>query len=267
MLRFFPSVRQICDFGLARGVEDEQTGGLTEYVVTRWYRAPEIMLACQEYSSAIDMWSVGCIFAELLARTPLFPGEDYIAQLRLICDKLGRPSDKELDFVTSERARRFMNSLPNKASPAFTEMFSAHKDEKEALDLVKRMLEIHPKKRITVEEALEHPFLESLHSPDDEPVNSTGFSFEFENEDLSRERVQELIWEEIREYHPDLPETFPSSTPRRRSKNAAADSKAEAKGASGDHHHNEEESNRDDKDSDAKAAKKRLITPEGGAKK
>jgi serine/threonine protein kinase len=58
-------------------------------------------------SSAIDMWSVGCIFAELLARTPLFPGEDYIAQLRLICDKLGRPSDKELDFVTSERARRY----------------------------------------------------------------------------------------------------------------------------------------------------------------
>lgn len=88
--------------------------GLTEYVVTRWYRAPEIMLACQEYTSAIDMWSVGCIFAELLARTPLFPGEDYIAQLRLICEKIGRPSEKDLDFVTSERARRFMASLQNK---------------------------------------------------------------------------------------------------------------------------------------------------------
>ena len=74
---------KICDFGLARGVEDEQKD-LTEYVVTRWYRAPEIMLACQEYTKAIDMWSVGCIFAELLARSPLFPGEDYIAQLRLI---------------------------------------------------------------------------------------------------------------------------------------------------------------------------------------
>ena len=82
--------------------------------MTRWYRAPEIMLACQEYTSAIDMWSVGCIFAELLARTPLFPGEDYIAQLRLICEKIGRPSEKDLDFVTSERARRFMASLQNK---------------------------------------------------------------------------------------------------------------------------------------------------------
>jgi mitogen-activated protein kinase 1/3 len=105
---------KICDFGLARGVEDEQSGGLTEYVVTRWYRAPEIMLACQEYTSAIDMWSVGCIFAELLARTPLFPGDDYIAQLRLICEKMGRPAEKDLDFVTSERAKRFMVGLPSK---------------------------------------------------------------------------------------------------------------------------------------------------------
>lgn len=257
---------QICDFGLARGVEDEQAGGLTEYVVTRWYRAPEIMLACQEYSSAIDMWSVGCIFAELLARTPLFPGEDYIAQLRLICDKLGRPADKELDFVTSERARRFMNSLPNKAPPSFQEMFSAHKDEKDALNLLKRMLEIHPKKRITVEQALQHPFLESLHSPDDEPTTTNSFSFEFENEELSRERVQALIWEEIREYHADLPPSYPTSTPRRRASkasaaadaNGSADAKADAKG--GD--------DLDDKDSGAKSARKRSNpSEEAGAKK
>ena len=239
-------------------MEDEQAGGLTEYVVTRWYRAPEIMLACQEYSSSIDMWSVGCIFAELLARTPLFPGEDYIAQLRLICDKLGRPSEKDLDFVTSERARRFMNSLPNKPPPSFSEMFSAHKDEKDALNLLKRMLEIHPKKRITVEQALQHPFLESLHSPDDEPTTNSNFSFEFENEELSRERVQALIWEEIREYHSDLPETFPASTPRRRASASAADAKADSKGG-------DEE---DEKDSGAKSARKRAIPSEvAGAKK
>ena len=63
------------------------------------------MLACQDYDTSIDMWSVGCIFAELLARVPLFPGDDYIAQLRLICDKLGRPSDGDLEFITSERAK------------------------------------------------------------------------------------------------------------------------------------------------------------------
>lgn len=78
---------KICDFGLARGIHQDQpegTGGtmlLTEYVVTRWYRAPEIMLACHEYSKPIDIWSVGCIFAELILRKPYFPGDDYIDQV------------------------------------------------------------------------------------------------------------------------------------------------------------------------------------------
>ena len=84
---------KVCDFGLARGVMDfdddsmeNDTGGsvlLTEYVVTRWYRAPEIMLACHEYSKPIDIWSIGCIFAELLQRKPYFPGDDYIDQVRV----------------------------------------------------------------------------------------------------------------------------------------------------------------------------------------
>ena len=106
-------------------------------MVTRWYRAPEIMLACQEYTSAIDMWSVGCIFAELLARSPLFPGEDYIAQLRLICEKIGRPSEKDLDFVTSDRAKRFMLSLPNMTPAALGDLFPMHRNEKDALHLLR----------------------------------------------------------------------------------------------------------------------------------
>jgi len=207
---------KICDFGLARTIEDEQqvngsNSPLTEYVVTRWYRAPEIMLACQEYSKAIDMWSVGCIFAECLARTPLFPGEDYIAQLRLICDKLGKPIEKDLDFVTSERARRFMNSLPNKVSPPLSELFPAYKNDREPLDLLKKMLEFHPDRRITVEDALAHPFLATLHNPDDEPVANFTFSFDFEHEDLPKDRVQTLIWEEIRSYHDDIPQLNPSA--------------------------------------------------------
>lgn len=59
---------------------------MTEYVVTRWYRAPELLLNCSDYSSAIDVWSVGCIFMELLNRQPLFPGRDYVQQLRLIIE-------------------------------------------------------------------------------------------------------------------------------------------------------------------------------------
>ncbi|KAH8095991.1 MAP kinase [Aureococcus anophagefferens] len=99
---------KVCDLGLARGVEPEQRpGDLTEYVVTRWYRAPEIMLACTEYAKAIDVWSTGCIFAELLERQAVFPGDDYIDQIRKIIAKLGKPGAADLDFVTSWPTRGF----------------------------------------------------------------------------------------------------------------------------------------------------------------
>ena len=73
---------KICDFGLARTTSE--TDFMTEYVVTRWYRAPELLLNCSEYTAAIDIWSVGCIFMEILKREPLFPGRDYVQQLNLI---------------------------------------------------------------------------------------------------------------------------------------------------------------------------------------
>lgn len=73
---------KICDFGLARTTSE--TDFMTEYVVTRWYRAPELLLNCSEYTAAIDVWSVGCILMEIIRREPLFPGKDYVQQLALI---------------------------------------------------------------------------------------------------------------------------------------------------------------------------------------
>ena len=186
--------------------------------------APEIMLACQDYTKAIDMWSVGCIFAELLGRTPLFAGDDYIAQLRMICDKLGRPSDEKLDFVTSERAKRFMLSLPSKPPMKWEEMFPAHKNEHSALDLLSKMLEFHPGDRISDEAALAHPFLASLHNEDEEATAGFSFAFDFEHEELPSERVRELIWEELRTYYPHIPINVPSKTSKMDCK---ADSKSE----------------------------------------
>jgi serine/threonine protein kinase len=75
---------KIGDFGLARTTTE--TDFMMEYVVTRWYRAPELLLNCCEYTKAIDMWSVGCIFGEMVTREPLFPGKDYVDQLRLITE-------------------------------------------------------------------------------------------------------------------------------------------------------------------------------------
>ena len=89
---------KICDFGLARTGGGER-GEYTEYVVTRWYRAPELLLTCSEYTAAIDVWSVGCILAELLGRKPLFPGKDYVNQLHLITKLLGTPSEEDLEVT------------------------------------------------------------------------------------------------------------------------------------------------------------------------
>eukprot|EP00579_Thalassiosira_antarctica_P007627 CAMPEP_0201880084 /NCGR_PEP_ID=MMETSP0902-20130614/10791_1 /ASSEMBLY_ACC=CAM_ASM_000551 /TAXON_ID=420261 /ORGANISM="Thalassiosira antarctica, Strain CCMP982" /LENGTH=463 /DNA_ID=CAMNT_0048408049 /DNA_START=313 /DNA_END=1704 /DNA_ORIENTATION=+ len=199
---------KVCDFGLARGVLDSDQMRdstkrplLTEYVVTRWYRAPEIMLACHEYDKPVDVWSTGCILAELLARKPFFPGEDYIDQLTLITTKLGKLPEDELDFVTSEKARRFMRKLPNKPVAPLTQQFP--NASAECLDLLKQMLQIHPRKRITIEDALKHPFMAQLHSEEDEPVCDRPFDFSFEDEKLHRIRLQELIWEEVGDFRPN----------------------------------------------------------------
>lgn len=80
---------KICDFGLARVTSE--TDFMTEYVVTRWYRAPELLLNSSDYTAAIDVWSVGCIFMELMDRKPLFPGRDYAHQLSLLMEVIFFP--------------------------------------------------------------------------------------------------------------------------------------------------------------------------------
>merc|ERR1719335_1106836 len=103
---------KICDFGLARTNSEKEY--MTEYVVTRWYRAPELLLSCADYTAAIDVWSVGCIFAELLGRKPLFPGKDYVHQLNLITDVIGSPDEEDIECIESDKARRYIRSLPYK---------------------------------------------------------------------------------------------------------------------------------------------------------
>jgi len=189
---------KICDFGLAR--TSAEKGLMTEYVVTRWYRAPELLLSCEDYTSAIDIWSIGCILAEILGRAPLFPGKDYIHQMRLIVEVLGSPSEADIAFIVSAKARAYIRSLPKAPKANFAEMFPEANPL--AVDLLRKMLEFDPKHRITVEEALAHPYLASLHDPTVEPASVPApFEFEFEDEDLGEDDLRRKVWEEMLSFH------------------------------------------------------------------
>ncbi|KAJ3121884.1 Mitogen-activated protein kinase [Nowakowskiella sp. JEL0407] len=186
---------KICDFGLARGFEDSEGAGfLTEYVATRWYRAPEIMLSFKSYSKAIDLWSVGCIFAELLGSRPLFKGKDYVDQLNQILSILGTPDDATLRRIGSERAQLYIKSLPKMPKVSFAKLYP--KASEQALDLLERLLYFDPAKRITVDEALSHPYLEAYHDIEDEPVCDQLFDFSFEKLD-NLEDIKKVIIEEV----------------------------------------------------------------------
>lgn len=86
---------------------------MTEYVVTRYYRAPEIMLSSHEYSKAVDIWSIGCTLAELITKKILFKANNYIEAIKLIMKTLGKPHSDELNFITNTNARRYVDQLEN----------------------------------------------------------------------------------------------------------------------------------------------------------
>lgn len=191
---------KICDFGLARGFEQENDFK-TEYVVTRWYRAPEVILNASEYTKAIDIWSIGCIFAELLGRTPLFPGDDYLDQIQRIIAVLGSPNADDLSYISNESALKYVKSLPKRSKQAWSNLFQ--KANPDALDLLGRMLTFNPDRRLTIEECLAHPYFASLHNPEEEPVADSTFDWGWDNFEPTKEILQAMVYEEACKFHPN----------------------------------------------------------------
>ncbi|WFD41982.1 mitogen-activated protein kinase [Malassezia psittaci] len=182
---------KICDFGLAR-VQDPQ---MTGYVSTRYYRAPEIMLTWQKYDVAVDVWSAGCIFSEMLEGKPLFPGKDHVNQFSIITELLGTPPDEVIQTICSENTLRFVQSLPKRERVDFRERFPD--TDPEALDLLDKMLVFDLNKRITAAQSLSHPYLAPYHNPADEPEAEVPFDWSFNDADLPIDTWKVMMYSEI----------------------------------------------------------------------
>ncbi|TYJ07255.1 hypothetical protein E1A91_A12G292400v1 [Gossypium mustelinum] len=202
---------KICDFGLARVSFNDAPSAIfwTDYVATRWYRAPELCGSFfSKYTPAIDIWSIGCIFAEMLIGKPLFPGKNVVHQLDLMTDMLGTPSAESISKIRNEKARRYLSSMRRKQPVPFSHKFP--NVDPLALRLLERLLAFDPKDRPTAEEALADPYFYGLANVDREPTTQpiSKLEFEFERRKLAKDDVRELIYREILEYHPKMLQVY-----------------------------------------------------------
>jgi mitogen-activated protein kinase 1/3 len=256
---------KICDFGLSCAIGDAQpspkdlpntprrddgdgvepvvhavprmqrkTRALTRHVVTRWYRAPELILLQENYSEAIDVWSVGCIYAELLGmlegtskqdRGPLFPGSSCFPlspdrrhrrdsrfhtrgshdQLNVIFDLLGTPTAEQVEQLERGDAKRYVRCFAERAGRGFASKFPHVGNA--AIELLEMTLRFCPQERATVAAVLDHPELRDIRDPARETKASSFISLNFEKEvDLDEGLLRKHFCGEVRRYHPEVPE-------------------------------------------------------------
>ncbi|CBI26902.3 unnamed protein product, partial [Vitis vinifera] len=207
---------KICDFGLARVSFNDTPSTIfwTDYVATRWYRAPELC-GCffSKYTPAIDIWSIGCIFAEMLTGKPLFPGKNVVQQLDLMTDLLGTPSYESIARIRNEKAKRYLNNMRKKSPIPFSQKFP--NADPLAVRLLERLLAFDPKNRPSAEEIrFTDPYFHGLANADYEPCTQpiSKFLFEFERRRMTKEDVRELIYREILEYHPQMLQEYLQGT-------------------------------------------------------
>lgn len=165
---------KVADFGLARKYGSPLLSQLTGMVVTLWYRAPELLLGERHYTAAVDMWSVGCIFAELCLHTPLWPGRGEIDQLSRIFGALGVPTEHTWPgyeklpnakmFSFKPKSTTGADTLGIRLKPMMTE---------EGYDLLCGLLTLDPTQRLTAEQALTHPYFEEPPLPKDPSLFTT----------------------------------------------------------------------------------------------
>lgn len=148
---------KLCDFGLGREHGLPITK-LTHEVVTLWYRPPEVLMGQEVYSGAVDMWGVGCMFVEMATNKALFPGDSEIDQLFQIFRVLGTPSERLWPGVS--KLPDFKNQFPQWRAKNLKEIIPELGDD--GIGLLKQLLELDPKQRLTAKQALDHPYFRNV---------------------------------------------------------------------------------------------------------
>jgi len=202
----------IGDFGLAKIVGDDDDK-LTEYVCTRWYRGPELMLLRGRYNKAMDMWSVGCIFGELIYGVPLFPGRHYGDQLTKILDRCGFPEDKDLTWIP-ETAKRYManiykRSCKQQPKSTFSNAFPTpiiDKLDPLTFNLLEKLLTFNPNDRITAEEAIKNEYFGMYRDSTDEPQSSEIFQLDLEP--FSTDQLKQHLFKKVNHVHAQVQEDY-----------------------------------------------------------
>jgi len=220
---------KVADFGLARSLldetkdEGERPPVLTDYVATRWYRAPEILLGSNKYTTAVDLWSLGCIFGEMLGGKPVFPGTSTLNQLEKIGEMIGAPSKPDIEALGSSFTLEMLDAMPfpmgerdpstgkrammpfNKASPPESGQGGGSewktlypKASEDALDLLIKLMHYDPAQRITAAGGLTHPYCMQFHDQETEVTADNKVTIPVhDNKKLQTHKYRELLYEEI----------------------------------------------------------------------
>jgi len=218
---------KVADFGLARSIaslenDTVENPVLTDYVATRWYRAPEILLGSTKYTKGVDIWSVGCILGELLGGKPMFPGTSTMNQLDRIIEVTGRPSPEDIEAINSPFAATMLESLPPSNPRSLQEMFQYASEE--ALDLLRQCLAFNPEKRITAEKALAHPYVAQFHNADDEPACVSEIKIVIDDDHkYSIAEYRNVLYEQILQKKKEQRRAQKARTKKRSSKKDKAD--------------------------------------------
>ncbi|KAM6926937.1 mitogen-activated protein kinase 12 [Lycodopsis pacificus] len=195
---------KILDFGLARQTDSEMTG----YVVTRWYRAPEVILSWMHYTQTVDIWSVGCIMAEMLQGKPLFKGSDHLNQLTEIMKLTGTPTQEFASKLESDDAKGYIKSLPKVEKKDLQNVFSTTNPQ--AVCVLEVMLLLDPESRVTAAEALMLPYFTEFREPEDETV-AQPYDHSLDNTEQSLDQWKRHTFTEILTFKPVVPDSKETS--------------------------------------------------------